>query len=183
MDHHYVFPTDGGDLLGAEIEAARAVGMRFLPTRGSMDLGQSRGGLPPDNVVQELDAILEDTRQRSPSTTTPVPTRCSGSASLRARRSRSPQSCWWSRPRWPVSSAYVCTPIWPRPRTKMPTAASGSRCRRWTTSPPWVGSLTMSGSRTGSTSTMPASLRSPRVARVWRTALPPTRGWARGCAG
>ncbi len=61
MDHHYVFPTDGGDLLGAEIEAARTVGLRFLPTRGSMDLGQSRGGLPPDNVVQELDAILEDT--------------------------------------------------------------------------------------------------------------------------
>ena len=61
MDHHYVFPTDGGDLLGAEIEAARSVGLRFLPTRGSMDLGQSRGGLPPDNVVQDLDTILEDT--------------------------------------------------------------------------------------------------------------------------
>ena len=61
MDHHYVFPTEGGDVLGAEIEAARAVGMRFLPTRGSMDLGQSRGGLPPDNVVQDLDTILEDT--------------------------------------------------------------------------------------------------------------------------
>ncbi len=61
MDHHYVFPTDGGDLLGAEIEAARAVGLRFLPTRGSMDLGQSRGGLPPDNVVQDLDTILEET--------------------------------------------------------------------------------------------------------------------------
>src|SRR3954447_18484510 len=61
MDHHYVFPKDGGDLLGAEIEAARAVGLRFLPTRGSMDLGQSRGGLPPDNVVQELDVILRDT--------------------------------------------------------------------------------------------------------------------------
>jgi cytosine/adenosine deaminase-related metal-dependent hydrolase len=61
MDHHYVFPTNSGDLLGAEIEAARAVGLRFLPTRGSMDLGQSRGGLPPDNVVQELDVILEDT--------------------------------------------------------------------------------------------------------------------------
>ena len=57
-DHHYVFPADGGDLLAAEIEAARAVGLRFLPTRGSMDLGRSRGGLPPDHVVEEVDAIL-----------------------------------------------------------------------------------------------------------------------------
>ena len=61
MDHHYVFPSDGGDLLGAEIEAARTVGLRFLPTRGSMDLGTSRGGLPPDEVVQDIDAILADT--------------------------------------------------------------------------------------------------------------------------
>jgi cytosine/adenosine deaminase-related metal-dependent hydrolase len=61
MDHHYVFPRGTGDLLGAEIEAARSVGLRFLPTRGSMDLGVSRGGLPPDHVVEALDAILEAT--------------------------------------------------------------------------------------------------------------------------
>jgi len=61
MDHHYVFPTDGGDLLGAEIRAAREVGLRFLPTRGSMDLGRSQGGLPPDNVVEQIDAILAAT--------------------------------------------------------------------------------------------------------------------------
>jgi cytosine/adenosine deaminase-related metal-dependent hydrolase len=61
MDHHYVFPRGAGDLLGAEIEAARSVGLRFLPTRGSMDLGVSRGGLPPDHVVEDLDAILEAT--------------------------------------------------------------------------------------------------------------------------
>ena len=57
-DHHYVFPRHGGDLLGAEIEAARTVGLRFSPTRGSMDLGQSRGGLPPDEVVEDIDAVL-----------------------------------------------------------------------------------------------------------------------------
>jgi cytosine/adenosine deaminase-related metal-dependent hydrolase len=57
-DHHYVFPAGGGDILGAEIEAARTVGLRFHPTRGSMDLGSSRGGLPPDNVVEDIDAIL-----------------------------------------------------------------------------------------------------------------------------
>jgi cytosine/adenosine deaminase-related metal-dependent hydrolase len=57
-DHHYVFPSEGGDLLAAEIEAARLVGLRFHPTRGSMDLGQSRGGLPPDHVVEDIDDIL-----------------------------------------------------------------------------------------------------------------------------
>lgn len=61
MDHHYVFPRDTGDLIGAEVEAARAIGLRFLPTRGSMDLGASRGGLPPDHVVEDLDTILAAT--------------------------------------------------------------------------------------------------------------------------
>jgi cytosine/adenosine deaminase-related metal-dependent hydrolase len=60
-DHHYVFPRDGGDLLGAEIEAARAVGLRFHPARGSMDLGRSQGGLPPDHVVEDRDSALEAT--------------------------------------------------------------------------------------------------------------------------
>ncbi len=58
MDHHYVFPTHGGDVLGAEIEAARRIGLRFMATRGSMDLGQSQGGLPPDHVVEDIDTIL-----------------------------------------------------------------------------------------------------------------------------
>ena len=62
-DHHYVFPRDGGDLLGAEIEAARTVGLRFHPTRGSMDLGASSGGLPPDHVVEDLDSILTETEK------------------------------------------------------------------------------------------------------------------------
>ncbi|MHA6617965.1 8-oxoguanine deaminase [Pseudonocardia sp. DLS-67] len=57
-DHHYVFPREGGDLLGAEITAARDVGLRFHPTRGSMDLGERDGGLPPDDVVEDRDAIL-----------------------------------------------------------------------------------------------------------------------------
>ena len=58
MDHHYVFPRSGGDLLGATVAAARQVGLRFHPTRGSMDLGASSGGLPPDEVVEDRDAIL-----------------------------------------------------------------------------------------------------------------------------
>ncbi len=57
-DHHYVFPRGAGDLLAVEIEAARAIGLRFHPCRGAMDLGQRDGGLPPDHVVEDRDAIL-----------------------------------------------------------------------------------------------------------------------------
>jgi cytosine/adenosine deaminase-related metal-dependent hydrolase len=60
-DHHYVFPGGAGDLLHAEIEAAREIGLRFHACRGSMDLGRSRGGLPPDEVVEDLDSILAAT--------------------------------------------------------------------------------------------------------------------------
>ncbi|HXM55856.1 MAG TPA: 8-oxoguanine deaminase [Candidatus Dormibacteraeota bacterium] len=62
-DHHYLFPRRGGDLLGAEVEAARHVGLRFHPCRGSMDLGRSRGGLPPDEVVEDRDQILAATER------------------------------------------------------------------------------------------------------------------------
>lgn len=61
MDHHYLHPHDGGDQLAASIEAARTVGLRFSPTRGSMDLGNSAGGLPPDSVVETIDTVLTAT--------------------------------------------------------------------------------------------------------------------------
>ncbi|GIE88853.1 8-oxoguanine deaminase [Actinoplanes regularis] len=61
MDHHYVFPRDGGDVLEAEIEAARRIGVRFHPTRGSMDLSRKDGGLPPDHLVEETDEALAAT--------------------------------------------------------------------------------------------------------------------------
>jgi cytosine/adenosine deaminase-related metal-dependent hydrolase len=62
MDHHYVFPRSGGDVLGATVDAAADVGLRFHPTRGSMDLGASSGGLPPDDVVESRDEILAATQ-------------------------------------------------------------------------------------------------------------------------
>ena len=46
-------------MLGATVDAARIIGLRFHPTRGSMDLGQSQGGLPPDHVVEDIDTILK----------------------------------------------------------------------------------------------------------------------------
>lgn len=60
-DHHYLFPSGVTGLLEAEIEVAAQLGLRFHPCRGSMDLGQSKGGLPPDSVVEDIDAILSAT--------------------------------------------------------------------------------------------------------------------------
>ncbi len=57
-DHHYVFPPQAGDLLAVEIDAAAAIGLRFHPCRGSLDLGVSRGGLPPDSIVERRDDVL-----------------------------------------------------------------------------------------------------------------------------
>jgi cytosine/adenosine deaminase-related metal-dependent hydrolase len=63
-DHHYVFPQGVTGLLEAEIEAARQIGLRFHPCRGSMDLGVSHGGLPPDEIVEDLDEVLADTQRQ-----------------------------------------------------------------------------------------------------------------------
>jgi len=57
-DHLYLHPRRAGDLLGAEIDAADELGMRFHPTRGSMSLSEKDGGLPPDDVVADDDEIL-----------------------------------------------------------------------------------------------------------------------------
>ncbi|WP_425566881.1 8-oxoguanine deaminase [Sphaerisporangium flaviroseum] len=62
-DHHYIFPKGRGDLFAAEIEAARDLGLRFHPCRGSMDRGVSHGGLPPDEVVEGLEEILDATAE------------------------------------------------------------------------------------------------------------------------
>ncbi len=60
-DHHYVFPPGVPGLLEAEVEAAAEIGLRFHPCRGSMDLGRSKGGLPPDSIVQGTDDVLAET--------------------------------------------------------------------------------------------------------------------------
>lgn len=60
-DHHYLHPSGAGDLLAVEVAAAADLGIRFHPCRGSMDLGASEGGLPPDHVVEDTDSILTAT--------------------------------------------------------------------------------------------------------------------------
>ena len=63
FDHHYVFPQGAGDLIAAQFRAASQVGIRFVASRGSMDLSQKDGGLPPDSVVQTIDEIMEDSER------------------------------------------------------------------------------------------------------------------------
>ncbi len=63
FDHHYVFPRGGGDLVEAEMAAADELGLRLIPSRGSMDLGESDGGLPPDALVEDPDEVLAETER------------------------------------------------------------------------------------------------------------------------
>jgi cytosine/adenosine deaminase-related metal-dependent hydrolase len=61
FDHHYLFPPGRTGLLEAEIGAARELGVRIVASRGSMDLGASNGGLPPDSIVEDRDDVLAAT--------------------------------------------------------------------------------------------------------------------------
>lgn len=62
-DHHYVFSDTTGDAIDIQAEVAGALGIRTILTRGSMSLGKSSGGLPPDKVVQSADDILKDSER------------------------------------------------------------------------------------------------------------------------
>ena len=63
FDHHYVFPRGREGFVEAEVQAARELGVRIVASRGSMDLGVSDGGLPPDELVEDIDAVLADTER------------------------------------------------------------------------------------------------------------------------
>ena len=60
-DHLYLFPN--GSRLDDEIEAALEIGLRLHASRGSMSLGESKGGLPPDSVVEDEKQILKDSQR------------------------------------------------------------------------------------------------------------------------
>jgi cytosine/adenosine deaminase-related metal-dependent hydrolase len=63
FDHHYLVPRGDDRVFDVAVDAARSVGVRLHLSRGSMDLGESHGGLPPDHVVEEIDAILASTER------------------------------------------------------------------------------------------------------------------------
>lgn len=62
-DHHYVFPRGLEDAVDIQVDEASRLGMRMTVTRGSMNLSSKDGGLPPDSVVQDEDAILADSER------------------------------------------------------------------------------------------------------------------------
>ncbi|HEY0183552.1 MAG TPA: 8-oxoguanine deaminase [Rhodopila sp.] len=62
-DHHYVFPAGLESAIDTEVDVARRLGIRVVLTRGSMNLSQRDGGLPPDSVVQDADTILADSER------------------------------------------------------------------------------------------------------------------------
>jgi 8-oxoguanine deaminase len=62
-DHHYLYPAGLENAVDIEVEEARALGVRMTVTRGSMNRSQKDGGLPPDSVVQDADAILADSER------------------------------------------------------------------------------------------------------------------------
>ncbi len=62
-DHHYLYPSGLENAVDIEAEAAREIGVRMTITRGSMNLSQKDGGLPPDSVVQTADEILADSER------------------------------------------------------------------------------------------------------------------------
>ena len=63
FDHHYVVPNGDDTVFDAIVDAANIVGIRLFLSRGSMDLGESDGGLPPDNLVEDRDSILASTER------------------------------------------------------------------------------------------------------------------------
>jgi cytosine/adenosine deaminase-related metal-dependent hydrolase len=89
-DHHYLVPGGDEAVFDAIGEAARTVGIRLHLARGSMDLGTSQGGLPPDHVVEDRDTILASTEPPSPTGGTTAS--ASWSRWRPAARSASPRS-------------------------------------------------------------------------------------------
>lgn len=63
FDHHYLFPKGCEEAIDIQVDEAKKLGLRMMVSRGSMDLSERDGGLPPDSVVQDSDAILADSER------------------------------------------------------------------------------------------------------------------------
>ena len=165
FDHHYVFPARAGDLIGAQFRAAELVGMRFHASRGSMDLSRKDGGLPPDSVVQTIDADSGRLGAAGAGVARPVPLlHAPGGPGpllplLRQSGDLLRESARLARSPW----RYGCTPTWRRPGTRSSTPWSGSACAPWPTWRRWAGPAPTCGTPMASTSTTTSCRRWPRT--------------------
>ena len=120
-DHHYLFPQGLEEAVDIEVAAAREMGVRMTVTRGSMNLSQKDGGLPPDSVVQDEDAILADSERVLQLFHDPEARRArSASRSPRVRPSRSTSGSCAKAPRLPSATIAGCI------RTSAETVGRGS---------------------------------------------------------
>ena len=152
VDHHYVFPDGLEDAIDIQVEEARGFGMRAVLTRGSMNLSEEDGGLPPAGVVQSADQILADSRRV-------VETHHRGGAGRHGPdRARPLLALFGDRGadarhgELAASWASGCTHTWPKPRTRTGSAKRPSAAGRWTIWSGSAGSATGSGWPTASTS-------------------------------
>src|SRR4030095_9413127 len=161
-DHLYVAPAGGGDLWSAEIAAAADLGLRFHATRGWMTLSVKDAGLPPDQVVQDEDAILADCERLIGRHHDPAPGAMVrvGIAPPSPSSVRPPLILPAGAPRrgWRSASPCAGTPTWRRTGTRRPGAWSGSAAARSSSSRRSAGCRRAPGSPTAST--LPAR-RSP----------------------
>lgn len=158
-DHLYIYPN--GCRLDDAIEAAEAIGMRFHAARGSMSLGESHGGLPPDSVVEEEAAILRDTRRLIETYHDPAPLSMRRIVVAPCSPFSVSRDLMRNRPRWRAPMASRCTLTLPKVRPISPTAARSSAGPRPNMPRMSAGSAPTSGTPIACDWTIPASGFSP----------------------
>ncbi len=182
-DHHYVFPKGLDDGIDIEIAAAKRLGLRVLLTRGSMNLSERDGGLPPDSVVQDEDAILADSKrlvdryhERGAGGDD-----SSGAGAVLAVLRDDRADALDRRSRRQARRAHG-HPISPRPRTRTNSVLSSTAAGRSTTWRTAAGSTAALGWRTAFISRRTRCRASPRAASASAIAPAATRRWRRAAA-
>ena len=160
FDHHYLFPPGVTGVLEAEIRAARDLGVRIVASRGSMDLGESQGGLPPDSVVESRDDALAATEAAAAlADDAQVGITVAPCSPFSVTRELMIESAELAR-RLGLRSTHTS-----RRRSRRRTiAVSSTGARPSSTSERWAGSPTTSGAHTAYTSRMTTSRPSARKA-------------------
>ena len=169
FDHHYVFPADAGDLIGAQFAAADEIGARMYASRGSMDLSKKDGGLPPDSVVQTVDEILSDSARI-------IERYHDKSFGAMHRVALAPCSPFSVSADLLRESAVLARQYGVRlkRRTRNPSCSRARACARLNTWRTSAGRATMSGSPMVFTSMTKNCACWQRRAQAWRTARSPT---------